>query len=150
VPSANDIQYGGNHYKTPYEHWDFVLNCGLGYLEGNATRYLARWQKAGKSKTDLEKARHYVAKILENCEAHFPRSRRNAAWVRGELARFCAINKIEGNSLAATVAVTIWETRNDLASAISLIDGILADEFDTDVARPVPATDSNKHAERTS
>jgi len=63
---ANDHQVGGQHYKTNYEHWDLVLATGMGYLEGCATKYVARWRnKDGVA--DLKKALHYVEKIQENC-----------------------------------------------------------------------------------
>jgi len=62
--NANNRQEGGTHYQTPYQHWDFALDTGLGYLVGCATKYVARWRKKGGS-DDLCKAAHYVDKLID-------------------------------------------------------------------------------------
>jgi hypothetical protein len=64
--AANDRQVGGDHYKKhgAIQHWDFVVSNGLGYLEGCATKYVARHKKKN-GKEDLLKAKHYIDKILE-------------------------------------------------------------------------------------
>jgi hypothetical protein len=62
--SANDKQVGGSHYKTNIEPWDAILDWGLGYLDGSAVKYLSRWHKKGGIQ-DLEKARHYLDKLIE-------------------------------------------------------------------------------------
>lgn len=56
-------QVGGDHYAAVYQHWDWCAETGLGYLEGNATKYLARFRKKG-GKVDLEKALSYVEKAI--------------------------------------------------------------------------------------
>lgn len=64
MQGANERQVGGDHYKGGYEHWDFALDAGLGYLLGCATKYVSRWrQKNGVQ--DLEKALHYLQKAVE-------------------------------------------------------------------------------------
>lgn len=60
---ANQRQVGGTHYAAAYQHWDFVLDCELGYLEGCATKYVLRWRQKGGFQ-DLEKAIHYCEKML--------------------------------------------------------------------------------------
>lgn len=62
--SANNTQIGGKHYKSEYQHWDFVQDMGLGYLIGCATKYVARHRKKN-GKQDLEKAVHYINKHTE-------------------------------------------------------------------------------------
>jgi len=64
---VNDRQVGGNHYKTSYEHWDWVIDNNMGYLEGCATKYVSRWRKKNGVQ-DLEKAAHYIQKIIESFE----------------------------------------------------------------------------------
>ena len=66
MTTANERQIGGNHYKRDgsLEHWDLVERCGIGYLEGCATKYVARWRSKGGVQ-DLEKAEHYVQKLIE-------------------------------------------------------------------------------------
>lgn len=63
--SANDHQHGGNHYiKRSIQPWDAIVDWGLGFLDGNAVKYLARWRDKGGIE-DLRKARHYIDKLIE-------------------------------------------------------------------------------------
>lgn len=59
----NAHQVGGRHYKTAIQHWDFVLANGLGYMEGQITKYVARHAKKNGLE-DLEKARHFLDKLI--------------------------------------------------------------------------------------
>lgn len=57
-------QVGGSHYATEsrYQHWDWVTDCRMGYLPGNATKYVSRWwNKNGL--VDLEKGMSYIKKM---------------------------------------------------------------------------------------
>ena len=68
--SANETQVGGNHYKQfLYETWDVILDWDLGYLDGNAVKYLSRWRHKGGVQ-DLKKAAHYIQKLIEVEEAN--------------------------------------------------------------------------------
>jgi len=62
---ANDIQFGGDHYKRKaIQPWDFIAANNLGYFEGNIVKYISRWRdKNGLN--DLLKARHYLDKLIE-------------------------------------------------------------------------------------
>jgi hypothetical protein len=62
--SANDVQIGGDHYKSEYQHWDFVEHLGLDYLQGCATKYISRWRKKNGVE-DLKKSLHYIQKLIE-------------------------------------------------------------------------------------
>lgn len=64
-PSANEIQIGGDHYKSQaIQPWDFIVANNMGFLDGNVVKYVARYkQKNGLQ--DLEKARHYLDKLIE-------------------------------------------------------------------------------------
>jgi hypothetical protein len=69
--AANDIQVGGDHYrKVPGEqHWDrlvrlYGLPASRCYFIGNITGYVERYQYKGGIQ-DLEKARHYLDKLIE-------------------------------------------------------------------------------------
>jgi hypothetical protein len=65
VSAANAIQVGGGHYQTKaIQPWDYIVSNRLGYLEGNVVKYVSRWQEKG-GRQDLEKARHYLDKLLE-------------------------------------------------------------------------------------
>lgn len=62
---ANAYQVAGNHYKQfTHETWDVIIDWGLGYLDGNAVKYLSRWRHKGGIE-DLKKARHYIDKLIE-------------------------------------------------------------------------------------
>lgn len=66
--AANDEQVGGEHYRSmPIQPWDYILANNLGWLEGNIVKYVSRWREKGGLK-DLEKARHYLAKLIECAE----------------------------------------------------------------------------------
>lgn len=67
---ANETQIGGGHYKQHmHETWDVILDWGLGYLDGNAVKYLSRWRHKGGVQ-DLKKAAHYIQKLIEVEEAN--------------------------------------------------------------------------------
>lgn len=62
---ANEIQVGGEHYKkNAIQPWDYIVSNQLGYLEGNVVKYVSRWKDKG-GRQDLEKAKHYLDKLLE-------------------------------------------------------------------------------------
>ena len=61
--AANESQVGGTHYKGyTIQHWDWAQN--IGYLEGCATKYIARHKEKGGIE-DLKKALHFMQKIVE-------------------------------------------------------------------------------------
>lgn len=64
MQQANDTQVAGTHYRSAIQHWDFVAARGLGYFEGQVTKYLTRWRKKNGAQ-DLQKARHFLAKLIE-------------------------------------------------------------------------------------
>lgn len=79
--SANDIQVGGDHYRAqaiqPWaamEAW-MTPEAFMGFLRGNAIKYLARCDKKGGVE-DLRKAQHYVAKLIEFAEQQIDRQER--------------------------------------------------------------------------
>lgn len=73
---ANSYMHGGNHYReTPGEqHWDRVWRLyGRGYFVGCATKYLERYHMKNGVE-DLQKAIHYIQKLIELEEAANERS----------------------------------------------------------------------------
>lgn len=63
--TANDVQMGGDHYRTKaIQPWDFIIANDLGFLAGNVVKYLTRY-KDKNGVADLEKARHYLDKLIE-------------------------------------------------------------------------------------
>lgn len=65
MSKANSVQHGGDHYKNKaIQPWDYITSNGLGYLEGNAVKYLSRWREKN-GVADLKKAIHYIEKLIE-------------------------------------------------------------------------------------
>ena len=67
---ANNKQVGGNHYKQygDLQPWDVITAWGLGYLDGTALKYIARWRHKG-GLDDIRKAIHFLEKFIEVEEA---------------------------------------------------------------------------------
>ena len=67
--SADDLQFGGDHYKTmaiqPWHLMEAVLTPEefRGFLKGNAIKYAMRQGK--KDSPDAEKCKHYMQKLAE-------------------------------------------------------------------------------------
>ena len=68
--AANDKQVDGTHYRKygDIQPWDVVVAWNLGYLEGTALKYIARWQDKG-GLNDIKKAIHFLEKLVEVEEA---------------------------------------------------------------------------------
>lgn len=67
---ANDKQIGGDHYKKygNLQPWDVIIAWNLGYLDGTALKYIARWRDKGGI-NDIKKAIHFLEKFVETEEA---------------------------------------------------------------------------------
>lgn len=64
IRSANDIQHGGDHYRSAYQHWDWAHDLQLNYFAATATAYVARHRRKNGVE-DLLKASHYCDKAYE-------------------------------------------------------------------------------------
>lgn len=70
MTSASQTQIGGTHYRAlPIQPWEAMeawmpREAFVGFLEGNALKYLARWRSKGGVE-DIRKAQHYLAKLVE-------------------------------------------------------------------------------------
>jgi len=70
IDAASKKQVGGDHYvNMGVQPWDAMKSWLTpeqfqGFLQGNAIKYLARWQSKGGVE-DLRKARHYLDKLIE-------------------------------------------------------------------------------------
>lgn len=64
--AANEKQIAGDHYKKygDLQPWDVVIKWNLGYLEGTALKYIARWRDKGGI-DDIKKAIHFLEKLVE-------------------------------------------------------------------------------------
>lgn len=70
ISAANAKQISGDHYKKygNLQPWDVVIAWQMGYLDGTALKYLARWKDKGGI-DDLKKAIHFIEKLIETTEA---------------------------------------------------------------------------------
>ncbi len=72
--SANEIQVGGDHYTSkkiqPWEAMESWMSPEQfeGFLRGNVIKYIARYKDKDGLK-DVQKARHYLEKLLECLES---------------------------------------------------------------------------------
>lgn len=64
MQKANELQYGGEHYKSEVQHWDWALRNHMDPLTYAASKYVTRWRKKDGA-IALEKAAHYVFKAAE-------------------------------------------------------------------------------------
>lgn len=125
-PSVNDHQIGGDHYKSEYQHWDFVIATGQNYLQGCATKYISRWRRKD-GLIALEKALHYVDK---NEAAKLQKIPFNVA----EVFRF-----VHANDLNAAEAAAIWSIlAHEWEQARVWINQIISDVRAADAGRLQP------------
>jgi len=65
MQTVNTVQTGGDHYKRlDPQPWDVVISWGMGYLDGCALKYIARYKNKGGVE-DLKKAIHFLQKLIE-------------------------------------------------------------------------------------
>ncbi len=57
-------QTGGSHYQIPIQPVDYIVENGLGYMEGNVIKYVTR-HESKNGEEDIIKALDYLYMILE-------------------------------------------------------------------------------------
>ena len=127
IPKSNKHQVGGRHYKAEFQHWDWVAYVGLGYFEGQITRYVMRWQKKNGVE-DVKKAIHYTEKLMElvgeihvgNCVLRTKGTEDATKW-------FFKSSKVQDREQLICRAVLDWRTMEDLHVVHGLITNLLKD-----------------------
>ena len=146
---ANTTQVGGGHYKgTTYQHWDFVI-CALDgrYLEGNITKYVARWRKKNGLE-DLRKARHYLTKLIEEYNIGNVKSMTLPRWMGSHQspAYFCDVNGIDVTERMIILGVSGWANREDLHRVGATLDALIEkQEYAEEDQRPAEVFDPSIH-----
>lgn len=135
--NANEQQIGGQHYSSEYQHWDWAIDCKLGYLEGAATKYIARWRKKNGIE-DLKKARHYIQKLCEivefdtHCpegENLYPKACEKVVNIElGKTVNFCVKNKLNPEESEVMMIMASWAELEEINKCLSIIDSIIQSE----------------------
>lgn len=128
MTKANEYQVGGTHYQQGgrYQHWDWIEDHGLGYLEGYASKYMVRWRKKGTPVQDLEKAIHCVTKLRELCLEGRRGNRMSQSIPLADINLFCGANGINVDEDAAALAWLFnWQTAECLTQCLSILNFLL-------------------------
>lgn len=94
MSKANETQVGGDHYRSSgadLQHWDIVAQLGMGYYDGQITKYVSRWRKKN-GRQDLLKAEHFLIKYIECMKVP--------------------------NTMLHTTAAPLWRARNKAADVL--------------------------------
>jgi len=119
---ANEVQIGGDHYKSQFQHWDFIAESfGASYFKGVITKYIVRWRKKNGLE-DLRKSRHYVEKLIELCEED--KVRQPLPWTDG--LEFAHANQM--NEVDAAIFQDVCKATNaqELRAVLHIMDGLIA------------------------
>ena len=114
--SANDRQVGGNHYKFEVQHWDVAVALKLDYFSGQVTKYVSRWRKKNGLQ-DLDKALHFLDKLIENWEELRPSIGLNREYQVNFATRFVETQNIQGIERDIIFMVLFWRNGSDLKEA---------------------------------
>ena len=127
---ANEMQVGGSHYASGYQHWDFVHDalCGL-YLEGQITKYVARWRKKNGLQ-DLEKALHFAMKLAETPGLQSMDSLNGECGVDGRAyaTQFCIVNNLGEQEAYIITKIATWGHSVDLGHVIQALRDLIDQE----------------------
>lgn len=125
---ANEKQVGGTHYKkSKFQPWDWD-RYGVGYLECNAIKYVTRYRDKG-GKEDLEKAIHYVDKLIEEAHNYGRGNRVTYPWYDMDklVSRYTDEWSLDEHQTAVVMLMVYWTQTKALDVAKehiqSLIDG---------------------------
>ena len=64
---VDKMQVAGNHYKTEndsQQHWNLAIDLEWTYMQAQIIKYLMRFRNKNGVQ-DLEKARHFLDKLIE-------------------------------------------------------------------------------------
>ena len=118
--SVNEKQVGGEHYRSPVQHWDYVELNGLRYTEGCATKYATRNRKKHEDpRMDLEKAIHYVEKVQDMYRNGVLLPRPAPVVITPE--EFATANGLTEDEAEVVRILTFWESDPELTRAIELL-----------------------------
>lgn len=122
--SVNDSQVGGSHYRSEYQHWDFVQDCLCGlYLEGCITKYVSRWRKKNGLQ-DLLKAQHYLAKLTSLLDDQILDGGAGLCF-ENKVTEFCKANNLDTVESKIIMLAATWTSKADLVHMAVLLEGLM-------------------------
>jgi hypothetical protein len=121
--TANEMQVGGRHYKSDYQHWDLAITIPLNYLEGCTTKHVTRWRKK-LGMQDLRKAMHYLEKLIEVADYKLKRNLSKSE-MSAEVNRFALGNNLSFMEEEYILALCTYENRLDLHNAHCILEEII-------------------------
>lgn len=125
--SANSKQVAGSHYQRgTTQHWDVVSGLGIGYLEGCSSKYLIRWRDKNGIQ-DLEKAEHFLEKLLEMIEQGAITKNR-AKIQEASLKRFYTENKIPYPESLIVDMTFRWKNAAHVRQALDLLRDFIEEQ----------------------
>ena len=65
----HEIAFPRHYNQGRIQVWDFILDQDLGFLEANVVKYVCRFRHKGAPVKDLEKARAYLDKLIDDVKA---------------------------------------------------------------------------------
>ena len=129
--AANEVQIGGTHYRSAYQHWDWVTNTGQSYLASCVSKYLVRWRTKDGVES-LRKAAHFCDKLIECAPILISaRANLNNEWLHTETFRFIEINSIPPEEAGICFILAQWTSRDELIIARKAITTLI--NINTDI-----------------
>lgn len=122
---ANDIQIGGKHYESQYQHWDLVLNYQMPYLLGCASKYVTR-SKDNRA-IDLKKAKHYLVKLAENISCLQPMHDRagHRTNIDRDIESYSIANRLSMREHRCILSMVMIINEDDVQDVIRQVDGLI-------------------------
>lgn len=123
--NPNETQIGGSHYRAKLQHWDYaVYALGNRYLEGNITKYVVRHKKKNGTQ-DLEKAAHYLEKLILEFGQGTVRPIFEAGKWSFPIEEFAQANQLDEYQHRVIFLMANWRTGDNLLTARELIAQML-------------------------
>ena len=119
----NEKQVGGAHYRSSFQHWDWVVDNNVPYHEGNFTKYMSRWRKKNGIQ-DLQKSYHYGLKIYSLIEEGRVSENPTDVDVKA-LSDAYQLSTVESQICEF---VCNWSDKSDVGKGLSLLKGLIKSE----------------------
>lgn len=122
MSDPNEVQVGGTHYKqAKFQPWDWQL-YGVGGWEQAVVKYVVRY-KAKNGRQDLEKALHYIDKLIYHVQREEITNTANFPIYK--LEDFVKDNKCCPVQTEAVANVLMWRNTKDLNRCKSRVQELI-------------------------